>query len=324
MINEMITGKKAFNNLNTISDSRSSLDELRTFYISSVHAIMQKKAKLEERIKEINSTFHRDKALPMIRELQNDFDADVRMHRNKLTENLNAILEAKKEACQKYIMTPPSNDQLALINTIKLRGAENIPNEEWEMIINTLAGNYQAAMMLETIAKETQDKPTGKKDFVAPVTIASVNADLDLIKNWFEIAFNNIADPYESPRSLEMFKSDRIESPTSILIAKLDREIVSTVPSASLSTKNRLREAAQHALHVGQYELFNEINHFIFENISKLETPEETQREFAIAAEKLIEAGNNATENKKSHYEEHLDKVINDLKNLTGEKDNEP
>ena len=231
-----------------------------------------------------------------------------------MKEGLSAVLKAKKEASRKYLMTPPSQDQLNLISYVEKIGADNFDDGEWKEIVKSIAPNPLASKMLARITKDS------KREFFPPVSIASVDADLEQIEKLYLNGIDCIDDPYRNIKGLEFFRDDLQETQTSILTEKLDREIASTNPSSSLSPKNRLREAANHALHVGNYDLFNQIGNFIRDNISRFETKEEAEADFALACEQLIEAGNNAKEIKKTPYERQRDKVIDTLEKMTDDK----
>ena len=277
-----------------------------------------KKEKLAEEIKQIKERYSNQVAAPMIEEKRAAYKKDIDFIQGKLRQQLDSVVNAKKEASRKYVMTPPSQDQLTLLSTLKLRGVKNIDDTEWQMYISTLAGNYQCSQILASMAEEAG------KDFIPPVSsLNHVEQDIHLAEAYFKQAIDDLANPEDlSYRTMELL-ADRDNTPSAVLIEKLDREIISTVPSESLTTRNRLKDAAAHALHVGQIDLFNEIWAFISDNRDKLATPEENEAEFIAAAEKMIEAGNNATEPKITPYDRKLDKLSEDLKKATEGKEND-
>lgn len=313
------TGKEAYHKLDTVSESKAALAWIRNNIVHIFPAAKMKKERLEQEIKEINETYTPQAAAPKIAEKRNAFKRDIETYQNKLREQLASVLQAKREASRKYVMIPPSADQLTLLNTLKLRGVKNIDDTEWQMYISTLAGNYQCAQILATLARD------GGRDFIPPVTsMQDMEQELTLVENWLNEAINNLSKPEDlSYRTMEIL-ADRDNTPSAQLINKLDTEILSTVPSGSLTLKNRLKEAAQNALHVGQMDLFNQIYAFISDNRANLETPEEAQANFRQAAEELIDAGNNAKEKTpQQRYAENRDRLLAEQKQATEGKGND-
>ena len=316
-IDDYNTGKEAYHKLDTVSESKFSLSGLRYILRHTITAYQMKKSRLEDEIKDINSKYQPKAAAPEIEKKRSAYKQDLTAAQSKLREQLNTILSAKREACRKYIMIPPSQDQLALLQSLQIRGVKSISDEEWNMIISSLAGNYQCSQILSKLAEDA-----GRKDFIPPVSsVGSLEQDLKLIEAYFTDAINSLDNP-DNYRTMELI-ADRDTTPSAMLIEKLDKEIISTVPSSSLSTKNRLKDAAQHALHVGKYDLFHEIYDFIGANADKLSTQEEIEADFIAAAEDLIDKGNNAKEDKRTPYQAQLDKTIDVLEKATGDKGNE-
>ena len=286
-----VKGKEAYHKLDTISDNKASFLQVRYNLIHMYSVVKIRKEKLDKETKEITATYSPKVAQERIMEKKASFEKDIKVLQNKLRESLAPVKPAKEEALQKYVLTPPTPEQINLINTIKLRGVENIEDTEWSMFISALSGNYQSSQILATIAKE------GGREFIPPIiSLQDAEEEINLAESWLLEAIDNLLKPDDlSYRTLEIL-SDYEDTPSYQLFAKLDREIMTTVPSPSLSTRNRLKDAAQHALHVGNTKLFNEIWDYIRDNRDKLETTEEIQAEFIATTEELIERGMNAKE----------------------------
>ena len=284
----MTKGREAYGKLDTLSDSKSALANFRKLYNSSVKAVRQKRERFEEEVKEIQSVYLPGKANPMIDELRRAFRTEVATHQHQLTDKLNSILKAKEDAVQAYISIPPTAEQFSLLQMLKLRGAKSIPEEEWSMLISTLAGNYQCATVLESLAKEAG------KDFVIPFTPKDGLDAIQMIRRYAETAIQNITDPRENYIASEFMRDDVEDSYTSQLIAKLDSQIATTIPSESATLKGRLKQARDHALHQGAYDLFNSIADFIVSHNADFATEKEAA--LIDSAEALIEQGMNAKE----------------------------
>lgn len=313
------TGKEAYHKLDTVSDSESALGQLRYNIMQLFPAVKMKKDRLDNDIKEILNTYTAQAASPKIAEKKTAYENEVSQIQGRLREQLASILQAKREAARKYVMIPPTQDQLSLLNTLKLRGVKNIDDTEWQMYIATFAGNYQCSQIMAALAEEAG------KTYIPPVSsVDKLNESLNLAEAWFNDVIDNFSKPDDLRyRAMEML-AERDNTPSAQLINMLDTEIISTVPSGSLSTKNRLKDAAQHALHMGQFDLFNEIYAFIGDNRDRLETPEEAQADFIAAAEKLIDAGNNAKEKTpQQRYAENRDRLLAEQKQATEGKGND-
>ena len=307
------TGKQVYLGLNTTSESRSACSTFRYLYIQSFFIVKQKTVALEQKIAEIKNKYLPSTANPMIQDLRKTYDDEVKSIQSKLSDKLAAALDAKRNACRKYTMIPPSADQLALLQTIQLRGVENIPEEEWNMMIQTLAGNHQAAGVLESLAKDSG------KEFKAPFSAADALRDLENFQNRAEIAISNITDPYKDGRAYEFFRDDIKDSLTSELINKLDSEIGTAVPDKSLTIAGRLDEAAEKALKAGNFDEFQLIHNFRFSHSSVFESPDETNQSIINQAEELIELGMSTKEKGKdpiADYNMHRDMYLEMAKKL--------
>lgn len=289
------TGKQAFHDLDTISDSTSSLEKVRLNIVHSVPIVQRKQANLTEAIKKVNETYSQQVAVPKIDGIRATYNSEVKTIQDKLRSQLKSVMTAKREACRKYTMTPPTQEQLDLFSSYKMRDPKSISDEEWNMLIATVAGNYQCSQILCTLAKEA-----GREFFPPVSSLKDIESNMILIEAWLNNAINDLEKPDDvSYRTMELLAVDNKNTALSQIIDKLDKEIITTVPSADLTLKNRLRASAQHALHVGNNELFNEICHFIGYNNDKLMTPQEMQADFINKAEQLIEKGMSATEARK-------------------------
>ena len=285
-----VKGKEAFHKLDTVSDSKSALASYRVFVIKSDEAIRTKRASLDKKIKAITERYQPSVANPMISELRTTFNNERKATQNRLNERLDEMLQAKEEACRKYVMTPPSADQLALLQTLKMRNAKEITSEEWNMIVSSLSGNYQCASVLSTIAKESG------KEFVPPFSPTDGLEDIKQFRARADYAIRNIGDLENSYIGMEFLAVDNPDTFTSALIKKLDTEIATTVPSPSVSIIGRLKDARNHALHVGDMDVFNAIANFIIGSGDQLQTPEEQEIALMEKAEKMIALGMNAKE----------------------------
>lgn len=308
-----IKGREAYNKLNTVSESKSALSTFRLLVLKTHEAVTVKQARLNEGIRAIKERYQPAVANPKITELRSVFNRDLKDTQDKLQKKLDEILQAKEEACRKYVVTPPSEDQIALLQTLKMRDIKNIPAEEWNMLVTTLSGNYQCATVLATIAKEAG------KDFAPPFSPTDGLEDIKRFRTKAEFCIQNMENLAESYIGAEFLAIDNPDTFTSALIKKLDTEIATTIPSGELRLVNRLREAGRVAVHQGQYDLYNRILDFIYRNEDKLSTPAEMQAAFIAEAENLIEMGMNAKEDKQTKYEAQRDKVIKQLEDATGD-----
>lgn len=311
--NNTLAGKAAYNKHDTISESKSSLASFRKIYINSAKAIELKKEKMEEEIKKINSTYVPAKAGPMIAELKKSFNSEIEIVKTGLRKKLSNILNIKREVSKQYIMVVPTAEQLTMLQTLQMRGIDNIPDEEWAVIIDNFAGNYQCASILKTLAKGTN------KEFSVPFSLVNGFEDINDIEKLANIAIDNIEDPKANYYANEFRMEEVEDTNTSILIKKLDSEIATTVPDESTTLIGRLRMARDHALHVGDYDTFKEICAFIASNSSVLETPAERERAFLEQAEGWIQTGMNAVEKTaENKYTEHRSEVIEKLETALG------
>lgn len=301
------TGKQVYYGLNTTSESKSACSTFRMLYVKSAQAVAIKTDTLSKKIKEIKEKYLPSVANPMINDLRKTYDAEIHDLQVKLSEKLDSALQAKREACRKYTMVPPSQDQLNLLQSIQLRGAENIPEAEWNQLIKTLAGNHQCASILEKFAKDSG------KEFIAPFNAEKAMHDLDEFQNRAEIAINNIADPYKDGRAQEFYRDDIKDSLTSELINKLDSEIGTTVPDPNLTLKGRLEAAANNALKKGHADEFQMINQFKWDHVKEIEATDEKYQEIHRQAEDLIALGMSAKEMGKDpieQYNKHREAVL--------------
>lgn len=304
MTKNYVIGKETYHKLDTNSESSSSLANFRNIFIQSKKAVDAKKAELTAAIQKIKETYVSAKAAPQIAELRKQYAAELKITQEKLSEKLTDALAAKERACKAYITTPPSADVLTLLQTLRMRDLKTVQPFEWESVIAAVSGNYQAAKVLEGMMKEAG------QSFPVPFNAEQGLSYIQDFRELGESVIRNIeSDTYFVN---EFIRTDIPTTRTAKLIEILDHEIGVTVPAAPLTLANRLKAAANNALHQGDTALFNQIWDFIHDY--KIQTPQEQEAEVRQQAEELITKGMNAKEpEKKDAYRQQLDKTISAL-----------
>lgn len=283
--------RAAYQKLNTVSASKSALGSLRTIIKAEAKAVKLKKDRLEEEVKKVSETYMPSVAGPKIAALKTAFKNDLTAKQAALRNKLTETMKLKEGACQAYLMAVPSAEQISLLQVLKLRGAESISSEEWDMLAAQLAGNYQCACVLQSIAKDAG------REFILPVTPADALEKLNLFRQRAEATIANITAPENNSLAYE-FLSDYENTYTDTLIKELDTEIATTVPDASATLKGRLKAARDKALRAGDFDLFNLIADFIVNHSSIFGTENEQSQDFQEQAEALVTQGMAATDEK--------------------------
>lgn len=304
MTKNYIIGKETYHKLDTNSESSSSLESFRNIFIQSKKALDAKKAELTVAIQKIKETYVSAKAAPQIAELRKQYAAELKITQEKLSEKLTDALAAKERACKAYITTPPSADVLTLLQTLRMRDLKTVQPFEWETVIAAVSGNYQAAKVLEGMMKEAG------QSFPVPFNAEQGLSYIQDFRELGESVIRNIdGDTYFVN---EFIHTDVPNTRTAKLIEILDHEVGVTVPDVSLTLANRLKAAAENALHKGDADLFNQIWDFISDN--KILSPQEQEAEVRQRAEEWIMKGMNAKEpEKKDAYKQQLDETISAL-----------
>lgn len=81
------------------------------------------------------------------------FAAEVKKAADELGEVVKATCDHKRKAIEKMLTEAPSNDQMNLLNTLKLQG-KGIEPDEVKSIAAQLMGNYRAVHALRVMAEE--------------------------------------------------------------------------------------------------------------------------------------------------------------------------
>lgn len=287
-------GRDAYNSISVHAQPGTSFAGLRRYAQNLRTASLQKKAVMDDAIKEIQAVYTATAAAPKIKSIRDEYSAEVSGYKHTLTDALESIVNRKKEAVRDFSMKAPSEDILHIISSLNLRDKGSISETEWSYIVDATRGNYLAMRMLEGIATR-QEIP-----FSVPFTPDQAVKDIDQLADIVRMAINNIDTPdgnVSNSMVIRFYNYDgqdgRIEDPfVSGLIKSIDGSAGTTVPENYKSLYSQLEQAAQKAFNKEEYRLFARINNFMQDNRDKLASPEEITEMLYSEARQYIDKAN--------------------------------
>ncbi len=248
-------------------------------------------------------------------EVRNRFSEKLSNDKRKMNAKIEQISESRATYRQRFYTAVPPESLVRYIDMLSERDSLN--PTEWKMALKkvTESGYYQALVRLnDKVAKKFG------YEFALPDDPEQAEQRDEEIKNIYTSIVDNIEKP-QSEWSYMMFAIlSNNENQVKQSIEENDTAYGRGEPDQSMSLRNKLKESAQHALHVGQYDLFREIYAFIHANEDQLGTEEEIKADFIASVEDMIEKGMSATEDKRTPYEKQRDKVITQLEEMSDAK----
>lgn len=128
---------------------------IRSYAMQTYAEMATAQGKYEEAIKELKNSGKYSAAY--IQDVEKDFTTKFTDAVKKAAEELGEIVKAtcdhKRNAIEKMLTEAPSNDQMNLLNALKLQG-KGIEPEEVKSIAAQLMGNYRAIHALRVMAAE--------------------------------------------------------------------------------------------------------------------------------------------------------------------------
>ena len=265
-------------------------------YAKTLHSsILKKKTELDEVVNNLKKTYTSTVCDPMIKDLNDKYNAEVAELKSSLTTIFNRIANDKRTAVQQFTMIPPTDEMIRLFTALNFREKDEISDNEWMFLINTVGQNYQALRMVQKLAKDC-DRP-----FNMPFTPDETLKDIDALSGIVEQSINSIAVPDNEIGNSMVTRFYNMDGENGSvndpyigeLIYTLDNSAGSIVPEEYRTIVKRLKSAEQKAYDNNDVKLSAKISVFLEKYADQLQTPEELKDYVYERAEELVKLANN-------------------------------
>ena len=235
-------------------------------FAKGINTSLVKDRKLyEQDTQEIRKKYLPRVADEKVAELKNAFMSTVSMKQDILRNICNRLISANENAIGQATITPPTDRQLRIIDSISRRDG-NISDTEWNMVVSECSPNYQASAILNDFAEKHN------KSYTLPFEPEKALQDLKILNEKLNKVIDHISEDPITAGNLdiaEFFAHDESRGQTygviNILCEKFDtlapayvaESIVDLTDPAELTA--RLLEARGIAYRNNAKDLFNEI-----------------------------------------------------------------
>lgn len=127
--------------------------QVRRFFIQN------ERQELNNKIKSLSKTWSAEVIAKHKTALNEEFNQLEKIIRDCMRNDIKTLVSAKKEAIADMLATPPTTDQLCLMQALEMRKG-NVDSLEFTSILPSLFGNYQAMKMLQNIAEQSGNRVT--------------------------------------------------------------------------------------------------------------------------------------------------------------------
>lgn len=121
--------------------------------------IQNERQELNNKIKSLSKTWSAEVIEKHKTALNDEFNQLEKIIRDCMQNDIKSLVSAKKQAIADMLATPPTTDQLCLMQALEMRKG-NVDSLELESILPSLFGNYQAMKMLQNIAAQSGNNVT--------------------------------------------------------------------------------------------------------------------------------------------------------------------
>lgn len=181
------------------SPAGTSFAGFRKFAKSINESLMNERKQIEEKKEENRRTYSVKVAGEKNLELDSSYKALANGKKEVCLRVLDKLIESKKSAITQYTLTPPTDKQLRLIDSLSRR-IGSVGDTEWNMVVAEISTNYQASAILNDLAKKNG------KDYSIPFTPDEQLEHLETLKTDLKEVINCIEqDPLDAGLKIATF-----------------------------------------------------------------------------------------------------------------------
>lgn len=168
-------------------DTSKTLIAWQNRAISTRAALLEVQSQIDAQEQELNQIYQPAAVAELMRETRDAMAELVRGERDKLADDLDNILDAKRQQYKAIGLAAPTTEQINLLTALNLR--DSVSEAEVSYIATEMSGNFQALRALKSIAKRSGI------DLPDPPSVENVEEDLNLAREYATSSLRDIAVP---------------------------------------------------------------------------------------------------------------------------------
>lgn len=189
----LVDAARVYNAIYKASDHPDSVQTCETWQntvIATRNALLEVQKQIDAQEKELAEIYQPQAVKSIMADTKETMRQLVSQEQIRLTNALDAVLDAKMTKYKKTALTAPTDEQNRLLNTLALR--DDLTEVEVARIAESMADNHQALRALKSIAKKSGI------DLLTPPSVESTEESIDRAREYAAGALRDIAtDPGE-------------------------------------------------------------------------------------------------------------------------------
>ena len=259
----------------------TSLSAFRKLVGTVFHAC-RKEASYNETVKNENRNLYNKKvAGERNATIDAEFKKKLEFNADYLRTKYKKIIEAKMKRMDEYQTTPPTAEQMTLLQLVQMRGFENFSSHEMDLIAAKLADNDMAIKTLSAWGKDSDHM------IIPPFNREKMEEQLQVFGEMLDSVIADLGNE-KTTYFTDDFMSERPEAISAVIAESADLENGSRVPKNNITLLIRLKDAEQKAFDNGDINTYTNIRRFRETWQETIAEPGELRKEVVKAAEDLI------------------------------------